>query len=40
LEEHRVSRKVRICTISMNSLVHGNRSSKERRFREEEGNET
>ncbi len=29
-----MSRKVRICTISMNSLVHGDRSSKEDRFRE------
>jgi len=31
-----MSRKVRICTVSMNSLVHGNRSSKEDRFREAE----
>ncbi|NLW50453.1 MAG: carbon-nitrogen hydrolase family protein [Candidatus Brocadiaceae bacterium] len=31
-----MSRKARICTISMNSLVHGNRSSKEDRFREAE----
>lgn len=31
-----MSRKVRICTISMNSLIHGNRSSKEDRFREAE----
>lgn len=31
-----MSRKVRICTISMNSLVHGDRSSKEDRFREAE----
>jgi len=29
-----MSRKARICTISMNSLLHGNRSSKEDRFRE------
>lgn len=32
-----MSRKVRICTISMNSIIHGNRSSKENRFREAEG---
>jgi predicted amidohydrolase len=32
-----MSRKVRICTISMNSLIHGGRSSKEARFREAEG---
>lgn len=31
-----MSRKVRICTISMNSLVHGGRSSKEDRFRDAE----
>lgn len=31
-----MSRKVRICTISMNSLIHGDRSSKEGRFREAE----
>lgn len=31
-----MSRKVRICTISMNSLVHGNRSTKEDRFKEAE----
>ncbi len=31
-----MSRKVRICTISMNSIIHGNRSSKENRFREAE----
>lgn len=31
-----MSRKARICTISMNSLVHGDRSSKEDRFREAE----
>jgi beta-ureidopropionase len=31
-----MSRKVRICTISMNSLVHGNRTTKEDRFREAE----
>ena len=31
-----MSRKARICTISMNSLVHGNRSSKEDHFREAE----
>ena len=31
-----MSRKVRICTISMNSLIHGGRSSKEDRFREAE----
>jgi predicted amidohydrolase len=29
-----VSRKARICTISMNSLIHSNRSSKEDRFRD------
>lgn len=32
-----MSRKVRICTISMNSIIHGNRSSKENRIREAEG---
>lgn len=31
-----MSRKVRICTISMNSIIHGNRSSREDRFREAE----
>ncbi len=31
-----MSRKVRICTVSMNSITHGNRSSKENRFREAE----
>lgn len=31
-----MSRKVRICTISMNALIHGDRSSKEDRFREAE----
>jgi predicted amidohydrolase len=31
-----MSRKARICTISMNSVVHGSRSSKEDRFREAE----
>ena len=31
-----MSRKVRICTISMNSIIHGNRSSKENRLREAE----
>ena len=31
-----MSRKVRICTISMNALLHGVRSSKEVRFREAE----
>jgi predicted amidohydrolase len=31
-----MSRKVRICTISMNSLIHGGSSSKESRFREAE----
>ena len=31
-----MSRPARICTISMNSIVHGNRSSKEDRFREAE----
>ncbi len=31
-----MSRKARICTISMNSLVHGDRSSKEDRLREAE----
>lgn len=31
-----MSRKVRICTVSMNSLMHGARSSKENRFREAE----
>ncbi len=29
-----MSRRVRICTVSMNSLVHGDRSSKEDRLRE------
>ena len=32
-----MSRKVRICTISMNSIIYGGRSSKENRFREAEG---
>lgn len=32
-----MSRKARICTISMNSLIHGSHSSKEDRFREAEG---
>ncbi|MFC1714766.1 carbon-nitrogen hydrolase family protein [Candidatus Poribacteria bacterium] len=32
-----MSRRVRICTVSMNSIIHGNRSSKENRFREAEG---
>ena len=32
-----MSRPARICTISMNSIVHGGRSSKEDRFREAEG---
>lgn len=31
-----MSRKVRICTISMNAAIHGTRSSKEDRFREAE----
>ena len=31
-----MSRKVRICTISMNSIIHSNYSSKESRFREAE----
>ena len=31
-----MSRRVRICTISMNSIIHGNRSSRENRFREAE----
>jgi len=31
-----MSRKVRLCTISMNSLIHGNRSTREDRFREAE----
>ena len=31
-----MSRKVRICTISMNSLIHGTTSSKEDRFKEAE----
>jgi len=31
-----MSRKVRICTISMNSLIHGSRSTKVDRFREAE----
>ena len=31
-----MSHEVRICTISMNSLIHGGRSSKEARFREAE----
>jgi len=31
-----MSRKVRICTISMNSLIHGDRSSREDRLREAE----
>jgi beta-ureidopropionase len=31
-----MSRKVRICTISMNAEIHGNRTSREDRFREAE----
>ena len=31
-----MSRKVRICTISMNSLIHGTRSTREDRFKEAE----